>query len=60
VATKVNGVEEDKIVTICEENTVTNEVEEVEVEVIDTPVKCVEVNPSFWDKIVTFFRNLFS
>lgn len=70
VASKVQSVEEDQVVTICDE-VGTSEEQNIEEEVVQNIEEDVEQNiepellvdegnPSFWDKIVAFFKNLFN
>lgn len=65
IATVVNAVEEDGVVTIAEENTTAeqNTTDEsklqVEEQVQIEPELCIEKQPSLWDKVVNFFRSIF-
>lgn len=70
VASKVEAVEEDQVVTICDESSTSDEqnieeevvqnIEEDVVQNIEPKLYVDEVNPSFWDEIVAFFKNLFN
>lgn len=70
VANKVEAVEEDQVVTICDESNTSKEqyieeevVQNIKEEVtqnIEPELYVDEVKESFWDKLIAFFNNLFN